>query len=338
MGKAGEPTNASVATDNRTVSQFGNDSLGGVDFVPVVIAEVGSDATRSFLSFFVDQIRNKNTRDAYLRAVRRFFDWCELRGLTLERIQSFHVSAYIEELGKTLAIPTVKQNLAALRMLFDWLMIRQVCRANPCHAVRGPKLKITSGNTIALDEADAKRLLTSIPTNNLVGLRDRALIALMTYAFARVSAALSMDVEDYEPRGRRMWIRLLEKGSRVHAMPAHHKLEEYLDSYIKACDLASQPKSPLFRSAVGRTGKLTTKRLLRSNAWEAVRRRARSAGIQGRIGNHSFRATGITNYLTNGGKLETAQQMAGHADARTTKLYDKRNEQVSLDEIERITI
>ncbi|MEM8671134.1 MAG: tyrosine-type recombinase/integrase [Planctomycetota bacterium] len=338
MGNEGKPPVQLVAADNQTVSHLGNDAFGGVDFVPVIISEVGSDATRSFLSFFVDHIRNKNTRDAYLRAVNRFFDWAELRGLTLDRIQSFHVSGYIEELGKTMAIPTVKQNLAALRMLFDWLMIRQVCRTNPCHAVRGPKLKITSGKTIALDEADAKRLLTSIPTNNLVGLRDRALIALMTYTFARVSAALSMDVEDYEPRGRRMWIRLLEKGSRVHAMPAHHKLEEYLDSYIRAADLASQPKSPLFRSAIGRTGKLTTKRLLRANAWDAVRRRARNAGVQGRIGNHSFRATGVTNYLTNGGKLETAQQMAGHADARTTKLYDRRNDQISLDEIERITI
>lgn len=338
MNKKGELEFEVIEGEKQTAVLCEIKEFSGVELVPVIIQDLGSDASRSFLSFFVDHIRNRNTRAAYMRAAHRFFEWCELRGLQFSDVQSFHVSAYIEELSNSLSVASVKQNLAALRMLFDWLMVRQVCSKNPCHAVRGPKLKITSGKTVALDEADAKRLLASIPTDNLVGLRDRALIALMTYSFARISAALSMNVEDYEPRGRRMWIRLMEKGGRVHAMPAHHKLDEYLDEYIEAAQLSEHLKTPLFRSAFGRTGRLTDKRLLRGNAWDAVRRRARNAGIQGRVSNHSFRATGVTNYLTNDGKLETAQQMAGHADARTTKLYDKRNEQISLDEIERITI
>lgn len=309
------------------------------ELVPIMVSELGRDAARSFLSFFVDHIRNRNTRDAYFRAANRFFDWCELRRLSLSDVQSFHVSGYIEELGQSLAIASVKQNLAALRMLFDWLMIRQVCSENPCHAVRGPKLKVTTGKTPVLDEADAKQLLNSITGTDLVSLRDRALIGLMIYTFARISAALSMDVKDYTRRGqRRMWIQLKEKGGRQHAMPCHHKLEEYLDAYVQAAGIADQKNDPLFRSAKGRTGVLTENRLRRGNAYDAIRRRARQAGIATEICPHSFRATGITNYLINSGSLEIAQQMAAHADARTTKLYDRRNEQVSLDEIERITI
>ena len=338
MKKKGELEFGVVESEKQTAVVVEGSRFSGDDFVPVMISNLGDDATRSFLSFFVDHIRNRNTREAYLRAANRFFEWCDLRDLQFSNVQSFHVSAYIEEIGQTLAIASVKQNLAAMRMLFDWLMIRQVCSQNPCHAVRGPKLKVTTGKTPVLDEADAKLLLNSITGTDLVSLRDRALIALMIYSFARISAALSMDVKDYSARGRRMWIQLKEKGGRQHAMPCHHKLEEYLDAYVSAAGIQDQKSEPLFRSAIGRTGRLTEKRLRRGNAYDAIRRRARQAGIATEICPHTFRATGITNYLTNSGSLEIAQQMAAHADARTTKLYDRRNEQVSLDEIERITI
>ena len=338
MNKKGELEFEVIENEKQTVVESVGEKSAGADFVPAMVSKLGDDATRSFLSFFVDHIRNRNTRDAYLRAANRFFDWCDLRGLQFSDVQSFHVSAYIEELGQTLAIASVKQNLAAMRMLFDWLMIRQVCSHNPCHAVRGPKLKVTSGKTPVLDEADAKLLLNSITGTDLVSLRDRALIALMTYSFARISAALSMDVKDYSARGRRMWIQLKEKAGRQHAMPCHHKLEEHLDAYIRAAGISDHNKGPLFRSAKGRTGILTENRLRRGNAYDAIRRRARQAGIASQICPHTCRATGITNYLTNSGSLEIAQRMAGHADARTTKLYDRRDEQVSLDEIERITI
>ena len=121
-----------------------------------------------------------------------------------------------------------------------------------------------------------------------------------------------------------------EKGGRQHAMPCRHKLEEHLDAYVTAAGIHDQKSGPLFRSARGRTGRLTENRFRRGNAYDAIRRRARQAGIATEICPHTFRATGITNYLTNSGSLEIAQQMAAHADARTTKLYDRRNEQVRL--------
>jgi len=308
------------------------------NLVPVSVAAEGEAAARAFLSFFADNIRNPNTRAAYFRAARKFFLWTERRRLKLSDIESFHVSAFIEELSASVAVPTVKQQLAALRMLFDWLVVRQIVPSSPCHAVRGPTHRISVGKTPVLDEAEAKELLQSIPDDNLVGLRDRAVIAVMTYTFARISAALSMDVADYFPKGKRFWVRLHEKGGREHEMPAHHKLEEYLDAYIEAAGIADEKRGPLFRSALGKTGRLSDRRLGRTNAYHAIRKRARQAGISTAVCAHTFRATGITNYLTNGGSISEAQKMAAHADCRTTKLYDRRGDAVSLDEIERISI
>lgn len=306
--------------------------------IPAAVTDHGSNASRAFLSFFADQIRNSNTRQAYLRAVRKFFHWAEAKKLSLDDIESFHVSAFVEQLSDSVSVTTVKQNLAALRRLFDWLVVRQIVPANPCHAVRGPSYRIDKGKTSVLDESEAKRLLETVPVDSLVGLRDRAMMAVMTYTFARISATLAMDVADYFPRGKRYWVRLHEKGGREHEMPAHHKLEEYLDAYIEAAGIEDEKRGPLFRAAIGRTGVLSNRRLHRTNAYHAIRKRARQAGISTAVCAHTFRATGITNYLTNGGSISEAQKMAAHADCRTTKLYDRRSDAVSLDEIERISI
>jgi integrase len=162
-----------------------------------------------------------------------------------------------------------------------------------------------------------------------------ALAIALIYSFARVSAALGMRVEDYFPQGKRWWLRLHEKGGKHHEMPVHHTLEEYLDSYIEAAGLLKEPKSPLFRASNGKTKILSDRPFERRDALKMVQRRAKAAGIKTKIGNHTFRATGITIYLTNG-DLEKAQQMAAHESPRTTKLYDRRSDVVSLDEVEKV--
>jgi integrase len=189
-----------------------------------------------------------------------------------------------------------------------------------------------------LDPAEARELLDSIDVSPPAGLRDRALIALMAYSFARVGAALDMKVEDVFVQKRRLWVRLHEKGGKDHDMPCHHRLEEYLLVYIDGCGLHADPKGPLFRTIPNRNGELTRSPMLQSDAYRAIRRRARSASVVTKIGNHSFRATGIAAYLKNGGVLEKAAAMANHASTRTTQLYDRRVHEFSLDEVERIGI
>ena len=182
--------------------------------VPAVIAELGEEQAKRFATFFTDNIRNRNTREAYYRAARQFFAWCECRELGFAQIESWHVAGYVEELGERLSKPSVKQHLAAIRMLFDWLVVGQVCPTNPAAAVRGPKHSVRKGKTPILSEEDAKQLLESIDASTVIGARDRALIAAMIYTFGRVSAVLGMNGEDDDPNGKRWWLRLHEKNGR----------------------------------------------------------------------------------------------------------------------------
>ena len=292
-------------------------------------------SSKRFWEFFTVNIRNRNTRRAYFVAISQFSNWCDERKLALGQVEPMHVAAYIELLGLQHSKPTVKQHLAAIRMLFDWLVTGQVMPSNPAHSVRGPRHSVKKGKTSVLSAEEMGTLLASIKTSSLIGLRDRALIGLMGYTFARVGAAVAMKVEDYYIQKRRGWVRLHEKGGKVTELPCHHNLEQFLDEWLSTSGLSAKPTAPLFPTL--RHGKLTGRDALpQANVYMMIQRRAVAAGIATKISCHSFRATGITTYLQNGGKLEVAQQMAGHESARTTGLYDRRNDSVALDEVERI--
>ena len=324
-----------AVTGRKPVATIGR---GGV-VVPRTISDAGETATRRFLEFFAATIYNRNTRMAYYRAVQHFFAWSEHHQLGgLDDIEPLHIAAYVEQLQASMAKPSVKQHLAAIRMLFDWLVTGGVLATNPAHAVRGPKHVVNRGKTPVLTADQARELLDSIDASTLIGLRDRALIGVMTYAFARVSAVVAMRVEDDFANGKRWWVRLHEKGGKRHEMPAHHKLEAFLDEYLKAAGIVEEGRSPLFRAAVGRTGALGLRPMNRVDAYRMIQRRALKAGLPVLIGCHTFRATGITAYLEAAGSLENAQAMATHESPRTTKLYDRTGDEITLEEVERIRI
>ncbi len=318
-----------------------------VSYVPRGLAAISANtptlflpnarAAERFFGFFTANIRNKNTRRAYYKAVCRFAGWCEGRGLgDLKQVRPVHVAANIEALAADVAKPTVKQHLAAIRMLLDWLVVGHVLEVNPAHAVRGPKHVVKKGRTPVLTSDEARAMLAAIDTSSLTGLRDRALIGTMIYTFARIGAVLQMNVGDYFTQGRRGWVRLHEKGGKEHEAPCHHKLEAMLDAYLAAAGIECDGEGALFRTTGRTTG--TPQRMGQSDAYRMIQRRARQAGIETKIGNHSLRATGITDYLKNSGTLEHAQQMANHSSPRTTKLYDRRNDEVALEEYERVGI
>ena len=305
---------------------------------PPIIAEAPQRTRMRFLEFFAANIRNPNTRRAYARAASDFLAWLFARGVRdLADISPIHVAGWVEELGQSLSAPTVKLRLAAIRNLFDWLVVGQIIPFNPASSVRGPAHSARTGRTPVLEAEEARALLDAIDISAEAGLRDRALIGLMVYSFARVGAALAMKREDVFVQGRRLWLRLHEKGGKRHEMPCHHQLEEYLLAYIEVCDL-SEPKAPLFRTISRETKRLSDTPLSQPDAHAMVRRRAKGAGIETRIGNHSFRATGITTYLKNGGTLENAAAMANHSSTRTTQIYDRRKDEISLAEVERVRI
>lgn len=232
--------------------------------VPVLVGNAGERPAMRYVEFFSVTIRNPNTRAAYARACSQFLAWCDGHGLALPVIQPVHVAAWVEGLGQQLATPSVKQQLAAVRMLFDWLVVGQVVSTNPAAHVRGPSHVVSTGKT---------------------------------------------------------------------AMPANPVLQGYLDTYIEATGIVGERKGPLFRSGAKRSGQLTDKAMSRADVYRIIQRRAEAAGLDTKIGCHSWQARGIMPYLENGGLLEHAQQMAAHSSARTTKLYDRRGETVSAEEV-----
>lgn len=287
--------------------------------MPALFSDAGATASRRFIEFFTANIRNRNTREAYARAVAHFSQWCDRRGLSLLRLNPVVIAAYIEELGQAVAKPTVKQHLAAIRMLFDYLVTGQAVPFNPAHAVRGPKYVLKKGKTPVLSAEEARQLLDAIDVTTIAGLRDRALIGVMVYSFARVSAVIGMNVEDYFQQGKRWWFRLHEKGGKHHEVPAHHNAEAYVDAYLAGAGIEIAKGTPLFRT-LDRSRGLTDRRIHRLEVLAMIKRRAEDADLPDTISCHTFRATGITAYLDNGGTIEHAQRIAAHESPRTTKL------------------
>jgi site-specific recombinase XerC len=223
-------------------------------------------------------------------------------------------------------------------MLFDRLVTGGVLATNPAHALRGPKHVVERGKTPVLTADQARALIESIDTSTLIGLRDRALIGVMTYAFARIDAVVGMRVEDYFANGKRWWVWLHEKGGKLHEMPAHHKLEAFLDEYIKAAEIGDAGKSPLFRSAIGRTGTLTSTVMNRVDVYRIMQRRAADLGMKVRV-SLPYVSRRRHHRLSRSRRHTGKRPGDGGAESpRTTKLYDRTGDEITLHEVERITI
>ncbi|SDQ22976.1 Site-specific recombinase XerD [Paraburkholderia fungorum] len=280
---------------------------------PALVIAAGERARIRFLEFFTAAIRNSHTRRAYARAASNFLTWCADAGvMSIDAVQPLHVATWIEMQTQTSSAPTVKQQLAAIRHLFDWLVTGQVVPHNPAASVRGPSHTTKKGKTPALDATEARHLLDSIDVTTPIGLRDRALIALMVFSFARVGAALAMRVDDVYVQQRRLWVRLREKGGKEHEMPCHHTLETYLHEYLEQTGLRDEPKSLLFRTIARGTAQLSARALPQANAYAMVRRRALAAGIATAIGNHVPR----DRYHRLSGKRRHARERRGDGQPR----------------------
>jgi site-specific recombinase XerD len=316
--------------------------------VPALIAAAGDKASEHFREFFAATICNLNTRAAYVQAGAQFFRWCEAYDLRLATIRPLHLAAYIE--SKPMTAPSIKQHLAALRGLFNWLVIKQAVPDNPALFVKGPRFSRQTGVTPILEPDQMRKLLDSIPitrtikiprkhggghreSTDIKGLRDRAVIAIMAYTFARLTAVLRLQRGDYTLQGKRARLQLLEKGNKEKIVWLHHQAEAYLDAYLDEARI-TEAGAPIFQS-LDKSHRLTGLALSRRDMLRIVKARCALAGLPESMCNHTFRGTGITVFLQNGGSLEAAQDMANHSDPRTTKLYDRRKDLATLSEIER---
>lgn len=317
--------------------------------LPAIVEAAGVNARFAYAEFFGDAISNDYTRNAYRHAVHRFLRWSDSRELDLQRIPPGSVGQYIRTLttfdGNPAAKPTQKLHLAALRKFFDVLVQRHAIVLNPAASVRGPKVKTLTGKTPATDPAQARRLLHSIETHSMIGLRDRAILATMMYTACRVGALAKLKRRDFYTDGRQWYLRFDEKGGHDRSIPCRHDLQGYIEAHLaaadahhRAIDRSIEPDDPLFRTTRGRTGHLSEWPCNAKDIHRIVKRRLRAAGLPAILTCHSFRATTATDLLEQGVPIEDVQQLLGHADLRTTRLYDRRDRTVTRNVVERISI
>ena len=293
--------------------------------------------------------RSPHTRQAYKHVWKLFFDYCYNHRLRLVNVRTLHVSAWIKVHPGSKS--TKRQHLSALRKLFAKLLVKGLVKENPAKEVRLELFQEDSSPTPIFDSEEIAKFLGSIRTDSLQGIRDKALFSVLLYAWCRVSALLSLRVEDWyfrelvrhvdgrEIRVKHRWLRLKEKRGKVIEVPAHSQLVELLDNWLAVAGIADKSESPIFLS-LGKDHKTILQSPLdRRSVFKLVRKRAKQCEILKDVGCHSFRATSITEYMNQpGATLEMAQRIAGHKNIVTTKRYDRSRDRLTVDEIERVQI
>jgi integrase/recombinase XerD len=300
---------------------------------PAIVKAAGKSAEFAWEEFFQAEIANAHTRKNYMHAVRQFLGWVERRNLELAQVAPGDVGEYLQ--GLELAVPTKKLHLAALRRFFDRLVNRHVCLINPAATVKAERYAVVEGKTPEIGAEQARTLLRSIDTSNPVGLRDRAVLAVLVYTAARVGAVAKLTMKNLVHDGSHYTLRFSEKGGKSREIPVRHDLELLVLAYVQAAAIA---EGPLFRTANRKTKTLTTKAMTGIDVCRMMKRRLKEAGLPAHFSPHSFRVATVTNLLEQNVPLEDVQYLAGHADPRTTRIYDRRRRKVTRNIVERISI
>jgi site-specific recombinase XerD len=300
---------------------------------PAIVKAAGKAAEFAWEEFFQAEIANAHTRKNYMHAVRKFLTWVEDRGLELPRISPGDVGEYFQ--GLELATPTKKLHLAALRRFFDRLVNRHVCVINAAATVKAERYSVVEGKTPEIGPEQARTLLRSIDVSDPVGLRDRAILAVLVYTAARVGAVAKLTVKNLVHDGSQYTLRFSEKGGKSREIPVRHDLEQFLLGYIQSAGIH---EGPLFRTANRKTKTLTRNAMTGIDVCRMMKRRLKAAGLPGHFSPHSFRVATVTDLLEQNVPLEDVQYLAGHADPRTTRIYDRRRREITRNIVERISI
>ncbi len=303
--------------------------------VPAIIVAAGTAAQFAWDEFFVGHLRNRHTRLAYGVAVRRFLDWVAPLEPDVRRVTPGLVGRYFDE--QELAIPTKKLHLSAIRRFFDVLVQRHVVVLNPALSVRTERYSVTEGKTPAITPAQARELLDSIVMEQAADFRDRAVIATLAYTAAREGAIARLQMKDWTEETGHSVLCFHEKGGKQRIIPVRHDLQRYLVDYLETFSLdRSKAKGPLFRTI--RDGFLTDRAMSGVDICRMLKKRLNTARLPEKLSPHSFRSCSATDLLTQGVPLEDVQYLLGHSDARVTRLYDRRQQTVTRNIVERISV
>ena len=308
--------------------------VSGID-MPTIVEAYGAQGRFAWEEYFSGKLRNPNTRKAYLHAVRRFLDWVARHGIRLEGITPGMVGQYFDELDAS--APTKKLHMSAIRGFFNVLVLRHVVILNPALSVTTEKFSVVEGKTPSITTDQARMLLTSITSDDIVAARDRAIIGVLIYTAARVGAVSKLRLKDLVDEGTQYSLRFHEKGGKHRSIPVRHDLQVLLTEYVGIAELCPRD-FPMFRSAISRTRRLSNRQMTAIDICRMVKRRLKAAGLPKSLSPHSFRSCAATDLLMQGVAMEDVQYLLGHSDARVTKLYDRRQRQVTRNIVERISV
>lgn len=306
--------------------------------MPEIVKLAGDRARFAWEEFFYGRIRSEHTRRAYLRAVKSFLGWCEPMGIAIQQISPAHVGLYLNNLSLSLA--SKKQVLAGLRHFFDGMVVRHAIALNPAQSVRTERYSVVEGKTPEITVNQARQLLASIDTTSIIGLRDKCIISVLIYTAARIGAVSKLRMKDFYDTGDQFCLHFIDKGGKSREIPVRHDLQILLNSYLQLIQIVFglERDQPLFTTAFRRSKKLTRRQITENDIGRMVKRRMKAIMLSDRLSPHSFRVATITDLLAQGVPLEDVQYLAGHADPRTTRLYDRRQKKVTRNIVERISI
>jgi site-specific recombinase XerD len=308
--------------------------------LPEIIHRVGANAVFAAQEFFHGTLRNEHTQRAYRHAVKQFLAWIEKHGGgELAQIAPWHVGQYLQEMAKTTSIATRNQHLSALRHFFDGMVTRHAIALNPALSVRGERYSVMEGKTPEIPKPDARKILASIDTSHVVGLRDRAILAVLIYTGARAGAAAKLKRSDFYHAGEQWMFHFDEKGGKSREIPVRHDLQGWIFEYLEAAGLRDAHKdTPLFQSALKKQRKLSGRRIHVNDICRMMKRRLKDFDLPLLYSPHSFRVTTLTDLFQQGVHSEDVQHLAGHSDPRTTRLYDRRERKIKRNIVERISV
>jgi integrase/recombinase XerD len=313
------------------------DPAGKWDGMPPLVTQAGGNARFAWDELFSAQIRNPHTRRAYSHAVRQFLAWCEVHTLELRQITPGWVGTYYDQLDAS--TPTKNQHLSALRCFFGRLVLRHAVALNPAASVRGDRYRLAEGKTPEITVEQERLLFASIHVEDIAGLRDRAIIAVLIYTAARVGAVAGLSIGSFAHDGSQSVLRFLEKGGKARDIPVRNDLERFLSAYVSAADLESVARDePMFRRLARKAAVLTPQAMTADDMGRMLKRRMGEIGLPTRLSPHSFRVATITDLLSQGVPLEEVQHLVGHADPRTTRLYDRRQRKVMRSVVDKISV
>ncbi len=305
--------------------------------IPTLVQDGGPNAKYAWEEFLYGEIENAHTRRAYGKAVNDLLAVADGAGLTLQQISPKFVRQHFERMKAGTSVPTRKLRLSGIKRFFDIAVTRHAMPLNPALSVRGERYNVTEGKTPEISARDVAKLLKSCDEAALIGLRDKTIMAILAYTAARVGAVAKLTLADFLASGENCALRFKEKGGKEREIPVRHDLERLIKRYLEIRG-ATAKSDPLFPSLFRRTQTFTNKHLHPNDIWSIVKKHLAKAGLSTDYSPHSFRVCTLTDLLKQDVPREDVQYLAGHADARTTALYDRRKKEVTRNIVERISI